>query len=163
MTVTAVDTDYETLTLTLVAEFDAPVARVWELWNDPRQLERWWGPPMYPATVEEHNLEVGGSVTYFMTGPEGDIHRGYWDIVAVSPAESLEFVDGFADENGVASGELPTTRTRVEFAETATGTRMTSRATFVDREQMDQLVAMGMVEGLTEAAGQMDALLAERI
>jgi hypothetical protein len=31
--------------LVLVAEFDAPIERVWQLWADPRQLERWWGPP----------------------------------------------------------------------------------------------------------------------
>ncbi len=50
MTVTTVDTDLDARTLTLVAEFDAPVERVWELWADPRKLERWWGPPGYPAT-----------------------------------------------------------------------------------------------------------------
>jgi len=34
----------------------------WQLWADPRQLERWWGPPAYPATVlaadSPHGLEV---------------------------------------------------------------------------------------------------------
>ena len=38
------------LTLTITAEFNAPVTRVWELWENPRLLERWWGPPTYPAT-----------------------------------------------------------------------------------------------------------------
>ena len=51
MTVTAVRKDPESRTLTLEAEFDASAERVWELWADPRQLERWWGPPTYPATV----------------------------------------------------------------------------------------------------------------
>ena len=50
MTVTAVQKDPVNLTLTLTAEFDATPERVWELWSDPRQLERWWGPPSYPAT-----------------------------------------------------------------------------------------------------------------
>jgi len=36
---------------------------------------------------------------------------------------------------------------------------LTSR--FASREQMDQLVQMQMVEGLTESVGQIDALLAE--
>ena len=45
MTVTAVRKDPEALTMTLTAEFDASPERVWELWADPRQLERWWGPP----------------------------------------------------------------------------------------------------------------------
>ncbi len=43
-------------TMTLEAEFDASPERVWQLWADPRQLERWWGPPTYPATVTTHDL-----------------------------------------------------------------------------------------------------------
>ena len=64
MTVTAVRKDPEALTMTITAEFDAPVERVWELWADPRLLERWWGPPTYPATVIEHDLSPGGRVHY---------------------------------------------------------------------------------------------------
>ena len=61
MTVTGVHEGPRALTMTVTAEFDAPVERVWQLWADPRQLERWWGPPTYPATVVEHDLAPGGS------------------------------------------------------------------------------------------------------
>ena len=87
MTVTAVQKDPDALTMTLTAEFDASPERVWDLWADPRQLERWWGPPAYPATVEAHDLRPGGRVAYRMTGPEGDEHRGYWDVDDVQPLE----------------------------------------------------------------------------
>jgi uncharacterized protein YndB with AHSA1/START domain len=56
LTVTSVDTDYHNLTITLIADFHAPIERVWKLWSDPRKLERWWGPPAYPATFETHDL-----------------------------------------------------------------------------------------------------------
>ena len=56
MTVTAVHKDADALTMTLTAEFDAPPERVWDLWADPRQLERWWGPPGWPATFTSHDL-----------------------------------------------------------------------------------------------------------
>ena len=56
MTVTSVHKDFDNLTLTVVADFDAPTERVWQLWADPRHLERWWGPPSHPATVEAHDL-----------------------------------------------------------------------------------------------------------
>ena len=69
MTVTAVRKDPERLTMTIDAEFDASPERVWQLWADPRQLERWWGPPTYPATVTSHDLRPGGRVEYHMTGP----------------------------------------------------------------------------------------------
>ena len=81
MTVTAVRKDPQALTMTLDAEFDASPDRVWQLWADPRQLERWWGPPTYPATFTKHDLAPGSRVEYHMTGPEGDQPRAYWDIV----------------------------------------------------------------------------------
>jgi uncharacterized protein YndB with AHSA1/START domain len=72
MTVIAVDKDPTTCTMRITAAFDAPVERVWQLWSDPRLLERWWGPPTYPATVDGYDLAPGGRVAYHMTGPEGD-------------------------------------------------------------------------------------------
>ena len=82
MTVLAVDRDPVALTLTIVSEFDAPAARVWQVWADPRQLERWWGPPTFPATVVDHDLTPGGRVTYYMTGPDGEQYHGWWRVIA---------------------------------------------------------------------------------
>jgi uncharacterized protein YndB with AHSA1/START domain len=42
MTLVSLEKDYERLTLIVVAEFEASIDRVWHLWDDPRQLERWW-------------------------------------------------------------------------------------------------------------------------
>lgn len=161
MSITNVDKDIDNLTFTLTADFDASVDQVWQLWADPRKLERWWGPPTYPATFEEHDLTPGGQATYFMTGPEGDRHRGWWRVTEVRPPHALEIVDGFADEDGVPSAELPTTTMRMELTEREDGTRMTMRSTFDSAEQMKQLVSMGMVEGMQEAIGQIEALLRE--
>ena len=106
MSVTSVDKDYDNLTVTLVAEFDASIDQVWELWSDPRKLERWWGPPGYPATVETHDLTPGGQVEYRMTGPDGDRHHGVWRVTAVDPPTSLEFTDAFAETDGTSIADM---------------------------------------------------------
>ena len=160
MSVTSVDTDHDNLTLTLIADFEAPIDRVWELWSDPRKLERWWGPPGYPATFEKHDLTPGGEVTYFMTGPEGDTPRGMWRVTAVDPPTSLEFTDAFADADGTPIADMPSSTVTVQLAERDGGTRMEMQSKFASREDMEKLVGMGMVEGLQQAVGQMDALLA---
>lgn len=160
MSVTSVDKDLDHLTLTLVADFGAPVERVWQLWADPRQLERWWGPPSYPATVEEHDLTPGGSVTYFMTGPEGDKYRGWWRVTTVTPPDLLEFTDGFADQDGNPAEDMPTMSVRVRLTAHEGGTRMEMRSTFDSREDMERLTKMGMEEGLRQAVGQIDGILA---
>jgi uncharacterized protein YndB with AHSA1/START domain len=160
MSITRIDKDFDNLTLTLVADFDAPTERVWQLWADPRKLERWWGPPSHPATVEDHDLTPGGDVTYFMTSPDGQKYRGWWRITSVDPPKSMEFTDGFADQDGKPAADMPTTTVQMRLTEHDGGTRMELRSVFDSLEQMEQLVRMGMVEGLEQAVGQMDALLA---
>jgi uncharacterized protein YndB with AHSA1/START domain len=161
MPVTSVEKDLDTLTMTLTAEFDAPVDRVWQVWADPRRLERWWGPPTYPATVVDHDLTPGGRVTYFMTGPEGDKHGGWWRVLAAEPPQRLEFEDGFSDDAGNPDPGLPTMRAVVTLQEQAGGrTRMQITSTFPSTAAMEQMLAMGMEEGITAAIGQIDQLLA---
>ena len=162
MTVTAVRKDPERLTMTVDAEFDASPERVWKLWADPRQLERWWGPPMYPATVTAHDLRSGGRVEYFMTGPQGDQPRGYWQILEAEPPRRLVFRDGFADADGRPNSDMPMTEARVTIADVGAGrTKMSIESLFPDMAAMEQLLAMGMEPGITEAVGQIDAILAE--
>jgi uncharacterized protein YndB with AHSA1/START domain len=160
MTVKDVKKDPATLTMVITAEFDAPVERVWQLWADPRQLERWWGPPTYPATVVDHDLVPGGTVTYFMTGPEGDKHGGWWRILAVDPPRSLELQDGFADDTGAPNSEMPVTTLRVTLSEEAGVTHMMMTSTFPSLEAMEQLAEMGVEEGIRAALSQIDGILA---
>ena len=160
MSIVSVDKDYDHLSLTLVAEFDAPIERVWELWADPRRLERWWGPPTHPATVEEHDLSAGGAVAYVMTGPEGERSRGWWRVTAVAPPQSLDFTDGYANRDGTPNADTPTTTVRVRLAEKdGGGTRMELRFVFASNEHMEQLERWGAFDVFPQSVGQMDALL----
>lgn len=161
MSVTSVHKDPAALTMTVTAEYAAPIDRVWGLWADPRKLERWWGPPTYPATFVDHDLTPGGHVSYFMTGPEGDKPRGWWRILSVEAPHRLEFEDGFADDAGEPDPGMPTMIMRVTIDEPGTGvTRMVIETTFPSKESMEQLIEMGMEEGMSAAVGQIDDLLA---
>ena len=161
MSVTNVSKDLDKLTMTVTAEYDVTAERAWELWNDPRQLERWWGPPTYPATVLEHNLKPGAVVTYYMTGPEGEQLHGWWEVLHVEAPRVLELRDGFGDDPASAPDDMPTMVMRVDIADRAGGgVVMTMVTTFPSVEAIEQLLAMGMEEGLTAAMGQIDAILA---
>jgi uncharacterized protein YndB with AHSA1/START domain len=162
MTVTAVTKSPDSLRMTVSAEFDASADRVWQLWADPRQLERWWGPPTYPATVTAHELAPGGRVEYHMTGPTGDKAHGYWDVLETDPPHSLVYRDGFANEDGSPNDALARNEGRVTIEEIGGGrSRMSIESIFPSREAMEQVLAMGMEEGITQAVGQIDAILAE--
>ncbi len=160
MPVTDVRQDIDTRTLTIVADFAAPVERVWQVYADPRQLEKVWGPPTHPATVVDHDLRPGGRVTYFMTGPEGEKYAGYWDVTAVDEPRSFTFDDGFADLDFTPNPTMPVSRNVYTFAAHDGGTRATFVSTYESAEALQQVLAMGMIEGASSAINQIDGLIA---
>jgi uncharacterized protein YndB with AHSA1/START domain len=160
MPVTDVSKDLDALTMTVTAEFDAGAERVWEMWSDPRQLERWWGPPSHPATFVDHDFAAGGRAAYFMTGPDGTKYHGWWRFEEIDPPARLRFEDGFADDEGNPNQEMPTTVATVTITESGGATRMSIESKFGTREGMEQVIEMGMEQGVVEALGQIDGMLA---
>ena len=159
MTVISGAKDVTDLTLVFVAQFDATPERVWELWENPRQLEKWWGPPTYPATFVRHDIVVGGESRYYMTGPAGDKSRGWWRIEALDKGKRLEFANGLAGDDGEPMVGIEPMAASATFEAHDGGTRMTVVSRFVDIVQMEKLIDMGMEEGMAQALGQIDALL----
>ena len=147
--------------MTVVADFPVAVQRLWDAYADPRQLELFWGPPTYPARFTRHDMYPGGRSAYAMTGPDGDVSHGYWEFLSVQPLASFEVIDGFAADDGSANQELPSMRMVFSFAATDAGSQVSTTTYFNSLEDLDQLVAMGMEQGLREAMAQMDAVLAD--
>lgn len=160
MPVTDVKKDMDNLTLTIVADFAAPVERIWEVYADARQLERVWGPPTYPATFVDHSLEPGTRSTYFMTSPEGERFAGFWDITETNEPKGFSFEDGFADLEFNPTPDMPVGKNVFTFAEHDGGTRATYVCTNATAEAFQQVLDMGMAEGMTSALNQIDELVA---
>jgi uncharacterized protein YndB with AHSA1/START domain len=161
VTVISSDKDVEALSLTFVAEFSATPERVWQVWEDPRQLERWWGPPGYPASFPEHQFVPGGTSAYFMTGPDGERNDGWWRSLEVDKPTRYVFEEGFADEHGNRNEEMGAATGIVLLEASGAGTRMTTITRFESPQQMEALLDMGMQEGMREAMGQIDDVLTE--
>jgi uncharacterized protein YndB with AHSA1/START domain len=159
MTVITTTKDVEALTLTLVAEFDSPPERVWDVWEDPRKLESWWGPPTFPATFTRHDFVVGGESRYFMSGPAGETPHGWWRFDAIDKPRRLDFANGLAGDDGEPAPGIEPMSGSVTFELTDNGTRMTAVTRFTDVAQMQTMCEMGMPDGMTQAMGQIDGLL----
>lgn len=161
MPVTSFTTDVERLSMTLVADFPVATERLWDAFADPRKLERFWGPPGYPATFGTYDLRPGGYVHYWMTSPEGQKFHGRWDVTAVDAPRSFTVTDSFADENGVRDTSTPAGTMTVTVSATSTGSRLTVLSTSPTPEALQQVIDMGQVEGMTQAMGQLDTVLAD--
>jgi len=82
--------------------------------------------------------------------------------VEADPPRSLVFRDLFADDDGQPNLDLPVTTARVKIEDVGGGrTQMSIQSAFPSAEAMEQVLAMGMEEGLKSAVGQIDAILAE--
>lgn len=160
MPVSNVTHDLDARTLTITAEFAAPVERIWQVYADPRQLEKIWGPPTYPATFVEHSLTPGSRITYYMTSPEGDKYGGYWDIISVDEPHGFTFSDGFADENLQPDTSMPVSRNEYSFVQEGEKTVATYHSVYETVEGLQQVLEMGVVEGASGAINQIDDFIA---
>ncbi|BAH37849.1 hypothetical protein GAU_0807 [Gemmatimonas aurantiaca T-27] len=149
------------LTLTVIGDYAVPVERLWDAHVDPRQLERFWGPVEWPATFIRHEVAVGGESQYYMTGPDGTKAHGWFRFTAVEPLKRFALIDGFGDATGAPDPAMPTMEMVFTFQSTATGSRVQNVTTFPSVEAMEQLVNMGMVDGIKSAMSQTDAVLAD--
>jgi hypothetical protein len=72
-------------------------------------------------------------------------------------------LDGFANADGTPNHDMPGPGAmNVTIESIGNGrTRMTIENVFPDQTAMEQLLAMGQEEGMTQAVGQIDAILAE--
>ena len=161
MPITSVASDAKALTLTVVADYPVPVERLWDAYADPRQIEKFWGPEQWPAQFTRHDMSVGGESHYSMTGPDGTKSRGWFHFLKVEPFRLIEVEDGFSHEDGRRNEEMPTMRMTFNFEKTKDGSRFTSVTRFPSVETMEQLVKMGMLEGMRSAMSQIDAVLAD--
>jgi uncharacterized protein YndB with AHSA1/START domain len=157
MPLTSVTKDAATLTLTLVSDYPVSQQRLWDAFADPRQLERFWGPPFAPSTFTHHDFKVGGRAEYFLALPDGGKWSGSWKFTAVNPPDSFEAIDG---EDNAEDENMPGGM-KFAFAATPTGSRLTIITQFSSVEAMEQTVP-GMEEGMRAAMPQLDALLAKR-
>lgn len=160
MPVTTVTTDPEALTMTLIADFAAPVERVWNAFTTPDQLSRFWGPPGWPATFGQFDFTPGGTVRYSMTSPQNESSSGAWQVLTIDEPRSFEVLDSFVNGDGEPLEGMPAMRMNFRFEATDEGTRFTNVTYFDSVEALEQIVSFGAIEGSTMAMNQLDAVLA---
>lgn len=161
MPVTTVTKDPDNLTMTIIADFDVSVRRLWDAYADLRQIEKFWGPVEAPAIFTRHDLFPGGESHYYMTLPDGEMAGGYFEYLRVDAGRSFEVLDGFRTADGSRNSELPTMRMTFDFDKTESGSRLTTTTYFNSAEELEELLTMGMEEGTLSAMSQIDTVVAD--
>jgi uncharacterized protein YndB with AHSA1/START domain len=119
-------------TIRFVREPDAPPARVFAAWTEPKQLAQWWDATGEKLAVCEIDLRPGGAFRFVTSGHPDKPFTGVYQEVA--PPTLLVF-----EANGA--------RGKVMFAERAGGTQLTVEIACRSSEHLAQFIAMGVAAG----------------
>ena len=79
------------LTLELDRILPAAPSRVFELFTNPSELARWWGPEGFSTPSLDYDPRVGGSYRIAMQPPEGDAFHLAGEFRALDPPTRLAY------------------------------------------------------------------------
>lgn len=90
----------ETLEVYVDRQFDATPERVWQMWTQPDQLQKWWGPEGLTAPVVRMDAREGGTYLYSKRSPDGLEQWTTGTYREVSPPERLVMTESRSNAKG---------------------------------------------------------------
>lgn len=145
--------------LVLTREFDAPRRKVFQAHTDCKHLKNWWGPRSWPVTFCKMDFRVGGKWHYAMTGPDGTESWGLAIYKEIVEPERIVYEDHFSDKDGNKNKELPFTTATTEFLEKNGKTIVRNIANYPTAEDLQKVIDMGMIPGITETFDRLEEYL----
>jgi uncharacterized protein YndB with AHSA1/START domain len=94
-----------------------------------------------------------------MVDPDGNEYWGYTEYVKINPIDSYNTLDGFSDESGKVNSDLPQATWVVTFSDKGDHTLVQTVVTYGSADGLEQVLQMGMKEGLTSTLERLDELL----
>jgi uncharacterized protein YndB with AHSA1/START domain len=160
--------DLENKTLIIECVVNGPKEKVWRAYAEKDLYEKWWGPEGWETTTKEFDFREGGRVHYCMKCVDKNQGEWYgqesWGLIEMEEIDAPNrFVgkDYFSDESGNKNSDMPGQTMAVELIEEDGKTRIVARSIVDSVEQLEQLLAMGMVEGFSSQLNRLEQLLTE--
>lgn len=167
MNTVQVTKDLENGTLVIERSFNVSKERLWKAYADKEWFERWWGPQGWETSVKEFSFAPGGRIHYCMKCVDKDQGEYFgqeaWGLMVLEEIDApnrFTAMDYFTDEGGAPNPDMPSQKFTVELVEEGDTTRLVTRTVAGSKEQIEQLIAMGMVEGFSSQLEKLEALLA---
>ncbi len=144
----------------VLRSFAGGLERVWAAWTRAEHLKHWWGPEGFTTPICEVDFRPGGSWFYCMQDPDGNRYCGKMIYDKIDAPRRFTAVDVFTDEEGNANDELPQAHTAIEFEEFDDGTIVSNVTRYASKKARDQVIEMGVEEGLLSTFARLDRYLA---
>jgi uncharacterized protein YndB with AHSA1/START domain len=151
--------DKEKNTITIKREFAAKRQIVWDCHTKSELLDRWFAPKPLTTKTKYMNFSAGGHWHYAMIEPAGQEYWGRTDYLTIRPIENYTALDGFCDDTGTLNPALPRSQWNVTFSDLAKHTLVVTVVSYTSAEAIQQVINMGLKEGLTSTLERLDELL----
>jgi uncharacterized protein YndB with AHSA1/START domain len=154
------DVDKDRNTMTIGRRFAANRQLVWDCHTRRDYLDQWFAPKPLSTRTKTMDFREGGHWHYAMVMPDGQEFWGRMDYKTIHPIDGYALLDGFCDENGLLSPGMPQASWDVAFSDITGGTMVQTLVTYASAEALEQVIAMGMQQGITSTMERLDELLA---
>ncbi|MBA2745861.1 MAG: SRPBCC domain-containing protein [Flavisolibacter sp.] len=104
------------------------------------------------------NFAPGGHWLYAMLSPENQKHWGRMNYYTINHHKNYDMEDVFCDENGVVNSDLPGSKGKTVFTETAKGTKVEFQTIYQTEADLQKIVEMGFEQGISACFEQLDSL-----
>lgn len=151
--------DKEKNTITIKREFAAKRKMVWDCYTKCELLDRWFAPKPLTTKTKFMDFREGGHWLYAMVEPNGQQYWGRTDYQTIHPIDNYTALDGFCDNTGTLNPDLPRARMNVSFSDVVTNTLVETVVSYASSEALQQVINMGLKEGLTSTLERLDELL----
>lgn len=152
------EVDKSTQTVTVIREFNAPLADVWDAFSKQEILDQWWAPKPWLSKTKFMDFTEGGRRFYAMVSPEGHESWAIQDYTSISPKTNFKYKNYFADKE--QTPQLPGSQWNLDFSEYGANTKVTITIYNESLERMEQMIQMGFKEGFTMTLNSLNELLA---
>jgi uncharacterized protein YndB with AHSA1/START domain len=151
--------DKEKNTLTIRREFLAERPLVWDCYTKSELLDRWFAPAPLTTKTKSMDFREGGHWHYAMVEPNGTEYWGYTGYLKIKPIDYYTASDAFSNEAGEINTELPRAEWLVTFTDKGENALVETVVTYKSLSDLEQVVQMGMEQGIVATLEKLDALL----
>jgi uncharacterized protein YndB with AHSA1/START domain len=150
----------------LEREFSAPRELVFRAFSEAEHLKMWWGPRGWEVTVCNVDFRPGGVWHYCMKCMDENQGEFYgmesWGKAVyreIDEPGTIVYTDYFSDEEGNEAEGMPPSDIHMAFQEQEGKTRIICRSIFESPQALQEVLKMGMEQGITETWDRLEEYL----
>lgn len=134
---------------------EAPIEKVFDAYTTKALFEKWFHPKDASTKVFRFNAVSGGDAFYAIKTPTMTSYT-----LAEYKTVKRPYIDSFATPQGAKDTKMPSMKITLSFSKSnTTKTTVTSTSVFPTKEAAQQVVNMGVEQGMNQTLDQLDALL----